>query len=376
MTRGEKIRTLRETTGCGGLMDIHGALDKRDGCLECATEYLTRTGLAAVMPEGARYPIWFRDHKKLHIPEVEHRVYPKIPWHHAGEAAPSGVWVATEKIHGAQLVVGANARGARVGKRRAWLEPDEVFFGWQLLRADLESAAQKIRGMLKASTVWLYGELFGGGYAGVMEAPGASPVQTGIWYSPSIEFALFDVLVEDEGEGYFLTPLEVEHFASLGGLMSVPILARGPRAAILDRLTVRYQTHVPAYFGLPDMEGNFAEGFVLKPNARHAPSVRWVSKHKIPEFDEKRFDESMPWGSERRLAVDEMVQICERLMNPARAASARSKVGLAREAVITEMVLDVLVDLEAAFPVAVQGLDGDESDELQARLSELAARVV
>lgn len=66
MTRAEKIRTLRETTGAGGLMDIRDALDKRDDCLECAAEYLTRTGLAAVMPEGARYPIWFRDHAKLH----------------------------------------------------------------------------------------------------------------------------------------------------------------------------------------------------------------------------------------------------------------------------------------------------------------------
>ena len=62
--------------------------------------------------------------------------FPKIPTTGI-EALLRDAWVASEKIHGAQLVVGVDAVELRIGKRKAWLAPDEAFFGLADVAADL-----------------------------------------------------------------------------------------------------------------------------------------------------------------------------------------------------------------------------------------------
>src|SRR5687767_3024442 len=127
----------------------------------------------------------------------EHRPYPKIPKRHDGSRPlAGGTWVATEKIHGANLVVATDGTRDAIGKRKAWLADDEPFFGWQLLRNDLVVAARSIRLALAisgASIVRLHGEIFGGAYPHPDVAPvrGMSAVQGGVWYAPDIRFALF-----------------------------------------------------------------------------------------------------------------------------------------------------------------------------------------
>jgi Rnl2 family RNA ligase len=289
---------------------------------------------------------------------MDHLAYPKIPVRpDSAQLRPGGTWVATEKLHGAQLVVGCDGRIVRVGKRKAWLE-DEPFFGWQLLRVELEVAARAVQQTL-GGVVRLYGELFGGAYPhpDVAARPGVSAVQTGIWYSPDVHFALFDVLVQGE----FLGHSEVEALAAATGLRCAPLVGRGPYA-LVDALPVRAPTRVPAWFGLPTIANNVAEGLVLKPDTRAAPEDRFVLKRKIAEFDDARFDEALPFKSTVALSLDELGAHAARLVNAARVASARSKVGTSLEAVLTELVLDVLIDLEAAFPAAWASL-GTEGEE-------------
>ena len=59
-------------------------------------------------------------------------------------------------------------------------------------------------------------------------------------------------------------------------------------------------------------------------------------------------------------------------MNPARVASARSKVGEESAAVADEVVLDVMVDLEAAFPERFRALGPKEEGRLLARVRDTA----
>ncbi len=96
------------------------------------------------------------------------------------KASTAGLWVAQEKIHGAQLVIGVEGGQAFFGKRKAWLADDEPFFGWQLLRGALTEAALAIRAAL-GEDAFLYGELFGGAYPhpDVPPVPGLQAVQTG-----------------------------------------------------------------------------------------------------------------------------------------------------------------------------------------------------
>ncbi len=308
---------------------------------------------------------------------LPHRPFPKIPRTLADTPGAGSLWVATEKIHGAQLTVACDGGLVRVGKRKAWLADDEVFFGWQLLRSSIAHGAQAIHRELGSdSPVYLYGELFGGRYPHpeVAAVPAMQPVQTGIWYGPSLYYAVFDILVFRAGHLWLIAHTTVEDLCARAGLMSVPRLGRGNRNT-LSRLPVRYPTTVPSLLGLPAIADNVAEGFVLKPDVDMPAAKRPVVKHKIPEFDEAKFDESMAFDGGMHLSVAELVCWAQQMINPVRIQSAQSKVGLQPAAVIEEVVLDVWIDLEAMFSRRMAGLGEVDEEDLRTALFELARRV-
>ncbi|GIH93363.1 RNA ligase family protein [Planobispora siamensis] len=302
---------------------------------------------------------------------MRHLAYPKIPAiGSSGPAAARGhrEWVATEKLHGAQMVIAYDGRKLSVGKRKAWLREDEPFFGWQLLRAAFARVGEAAlsRG---GAAVRVYGELYGGRYPHpeVPPAPGAAPVQTGVWYSPEIRFALFDVLRHEDPDdpGVFLPYADVAGIAADAGLDVVPLLAGGGRPEI-EALPVRFPTRVPRMLGLPELPGNLAEGLVLRPDAPSALGHRPVLKRKIEEFDEQRFDRSRPWDPHAFLTFEELTRVAQAMVNEPRLAGARSKAGpSALEALLDEVVLDVMADLSMAFPAAVAAL-GEDENRLQA----------
>jgi Rnl2 family RNA ligase len=314
------------------------------------------------------------------------RMFPKIPSHRAAPPrAVGGPWVALEKLHGAQLVVGVDAGGTggtggatvHVGKRKAWLAPDEPFFGWQLLAAELTAAARAIARATGAAQTVLYGELIGGGYPhpDVPPVPGLSPVQTGIWYTPALAWVLFDALVaagDDDEHGELLAYRELEELAGAAGVRTAPRLARGTRAE-LERVEVRFPTRVPAWLGLPPLPDNLAEGVVLRPDARGAPADRPVIKRKLPEFDDERFREAEGWDP-GHLTEAELLAWVDRMVQPARLASARSKVGADPAAVADEVALDVAIDLGLAFRDAWAQLPAAAQERILARAREQARR--
>jgi Rnl2 family RNA ligase len=293
---------------------------------------------------------------------MRHLAYPKIPTAKQLGSGRSGggTWVATEKVHGAQLVIASDGGATRVGKRRAWLSGDEPFFGWQLLRGAFEQAV-RVALADGAAAVRLYGELHGGHYPhpDVAPAPGAAAVQTGVWYAPDVRFALFDVLDHERPDdaGVYRTYARVAEVAAGAGLDVVPLLGRGTRT-VVDVVPVRFQTRVPETHGLPPLDGNLAEGVVLRPDAALPPQDRTVVKVKIDEFDERRFGESRAWDPYTRIPADDLRRIAAGLVNAPRIAGARSKVGAVPVAeLLDEVVLDVMVDLSEAYPAAVAALD-------------------
>ncbi|PTL83495.1 RNA ligase family protein [Vitiosangium sp. GDMCC 1.1324] len=312
------------------------------------------------------------------------RPYAKMPasGEPRSQPSPGGPWIALEKIHGAQLVIAVRAGQVWFGKRKAWLSEEESFFGWQLLRAPLGAAAQRMTHALKAeaSTVYFYGELFGGHYPhpAVPSVPGLSAVQTGIWYAPDLNWSPFDVLVarDDEDEGTLLAHHELEAVASDAGVLTPPVLRRGTRAD-MDTVPTRGPTRVPGLLGLPPIADNVAEGLVIKSDQRAPPNARASVKRKITEFNEGRFDESEAWDPHQPLSVEALADWSARLVNPARIASALSKCGRDRvEPLLDEVVLDVLMDLELAFPLAYRSLDAEAEDFLSAQIRERALPLI
>ncbi len=310
---------------------------------------------------------------------MEHRAFPKIPTKLADSLGGGGArWIATEKIHGAQLVLGCDGEVVAFGKRKAWLAADEPFFGWQMLRNELELAALAVHAALaRPGTIYVYGELFGGGYPHpeVEALPGMTPVQTGIWYAPTLRFAAFDVLMvgpEPDDEPVFLAHEQLERLAEEAGLLTVPVLGRGTRRELVE-LPVRYASTVAGLLGFPAIADNIAEGYVLKPDAELPAGARPLVKHKIPEFDDNRFGESQAFDNHAHLSIAELLRWATVMINPMRIASARSKVGEQPDAVIEEVTLDVWIDLEAIFPRRMFALTPEEDAEVRAVLLELAS---
>ena len=292
--------------------------------------------------------------------------FPKMPCKGASDAP---FWVALEKIHGAQLVVDVDADGPRFAKRKAWLRDDEPFFGWQLLRADLLESARAAFARAGAPRLVLYGELFGGVYPGLDR--GLQPVQTGVCYAPDLRWALFEARVVDGPRDAFLSWSET----SALGLPMPPLLLRGRKVEV-DALSERFPSRVGAALGFPPLEGNLAEGLVTKPDVRMPASAYTASKRKIAEMREDRFDESRPWDPDRPVELGVLRDWAARLTNAPRVASAESKRGREdRGAVADEVVLDVLADLEEAFPAAMKALAPRDFADLERAVREALTRV-
>lgn len=300
--------------------------------------------------------------------------FPKITTEsQCGFSNMSGAYVAQEKIHGAQLVIAVSPLGVKFGKRKAWLNDQEAFFGWQLIKIELKSLCEKIyrsQNFPNGTIVYFYGELFGGQYPHPSVSPieGIQPIQTGIWYSPFIHWMVFDAVVLPSGiikDAYFLGTKELSKATNEAGGLCPPLLAKGSLNDLLT-LPVRFQTKISKNLNLPEIKDNWAEGLIIKSENSVPISKRSIINRKIEEFDEKRFDESKSWESEKILSLEGLKAWAVKMVNPARLASARSKIGNNRNNDFFEEVFqDIMLDLEAAFPLTFQSLTSEQESTLR-----------
>ena len=292
--------------------------------------------------------------------------YPKIvdriaAWH-ADEAdrriLDRHTWVASEKIHGANLCICTDGTEIAVAKRRAVLEVNDPFFGYRRAIAPLVPAVRALfRQLGNVAWAFVYGELFGGHYPHPRVAPieGSQPVQTAIHYCPDVRFCAFDLATVDaSGGATFASYRRAVALFESAGIPVAPVLRTGSLEELLE-LPVAFATRVPAQLGLPALPDNWAEGMVIKPWDLEAPrsAPRYVLKRKRPEFAETR--EELTPGGYRADAAGE-ADALERadaaltaMVTDNRVHSAITKLGLPRELDATgrldEIVAEVLADL-------------------------------
>lgn len=286
--------------------------------------------------------------------------YEKIEERWQGDPATERIlaretWVVTEKIHGAHFAVVAEpGRRLRFAKRKQLLPPGESFFGHEVLVAQLElrfeqavaaaraELARTSRDFADAATILIHGELFGGHYPHPSVAPiaGQKPVQTGIWYSPRLEFCAFELVAVSENGHREVVAYDraLPLFAAAGLFAAEPLLTGSFSEA--TRFPIERSSTVPARLGLPTLaEANLAEGVVIKTlRAVRLPSgevVRPILKRKIAQFseDERYAGGEKPAGSPRE-SGEALALLLERgaaLVNPPRVAAAISKLGPLRD---------------------------------------------
>jgi len=277
-----------------------------------------------------------------------------------GVSCPTGrevndlMWTATPKLHGSNIQFDCVAGEAevRVGRRGGYLgrtkdgkltNPfDNDHYGSaaaaaalrledklrvmlaMLQRQEDERAASaasavgtdaKVAPARRICRVTAFGEVYGGRY-GTEAAAGRKPVQAGIWYSPHIEIALFDVWVERTGEGCTgpatpvlgESPVEGATPAGVTGAFLPYTAARTAcEAAGLPFVTAAFTGTLPAAHGwahehaadnavthwnprgLAPLADNGGEGFVLRPldvEVVRSNGSRGLFKVKNPRWSE------------------------------------------------------------------------------------------
>ena len=293
--------------------------------------------------------------------------YPKISAKGLGDAHGGREWVATEKVHGAHFAVRCDGVGVRAAKRREVLGDDALdgFFGVSRIWPALSVAAGRCgAALLEAAgpeaAVTLYGELAGGHYPHPdVPSPDAQPVQTGVWYAPNLFWLLFDALVEDDGRRWWVADRMLRAAADAAGLACVPMLGHGSPQRLRE-LPSLYPTSVPALFGLPAIEGNHAEGYVLKPAGQwEETGARPLLKVKQEAFaEDERFAGARPYIAPPQGAAGVpawLVAQATTLLTPTRAAAAVSKLG--PETPVRLVAQEIADDAAAELSEEIGGLE-------------------
>jgi len=184
------------------------------------------------------------------------------------EQKAGGMWVVTEKIHGANFSLWCDGIRIRMAKRTALIADDENFYGVQAIRKDLYERVQILFDLIDGFTkdeieqIAVYGELFGGSYShpDVLRDLEAHKVQKGVDYSPNNHFIAFDIRVDER----FLEFEVVQTFCKEVGLPCIPALMYGSMGDCL-KFKNDFQSTVAGWFDLPKIKGNICEGVVIRP---------------------------------------------------------------------------------------------------------------
>lgn len=248
-------------------------------------------------------------------------------------------WIVTEKIHGANFSFVYEKGILRFAKRKEFLSWQDDFFAFQTLVHSIEdkilSVFEKISIDFEAEKYIIYGELFGGEYphTTVENNPALHAIQTGVYYSPNIEFCAFDVALEDNEEKFYLDyDSAMEYFENEDLLYAYPLLI-GKLNEVLE-FDININSTIPAQLSLPILDNNLIEGIVIKPLKEIQDlETRPILKIKNTAFDEEiKFHEAQKWShipdlSSKSVELSFLLEELRKYVNKNRLESAISKTG-------------------------------------------------
>jgi Rnl2 family RNA ligase len=324
------------------------------------------------------------DKEKGSLPEWTHISYEKIPENdNSWNLTPSDYrafkktdWVVTEKIHGANFCITTDGSDVRFSKRKEFLQPDEDFFGYHSIQPKLANQVKEIFTLIQAERprtfkVSVYGELFGGEYPhpDVAAVPNVQAIQTGVYYSPTIEFCAFDIAIEENGNppkrDYIDYDKALKLFQQVGMLRAEPLFIGKYEQAIAQ--PIDFDSTIPALLGLPQLtSSNKAEGVVIKPVKciyLDTPKgrIRPILKRKIAEFaEDSRFHQATKWDNQKAYSNEDwLTQAMLALVTENRLLNVISKIGRvsAKDQKMRQHLTELLVhDVLETFNEAYQSI--------------------
>ena len=266
------------------------------------------------------------------------------------------------KIDGSNFQAGIDSDGRFfTGTRNQELKPEDDFCNWQkvMKKYDVERKLRIIKEKLNASEVVMYGELCGGLYRhpDVPRVEGAVRIQGRVDYSPDNEWVPFDLKVD----GAYASQDLLKKLCDEVGLLSQQVVFRGTLEECLKFDPIFQDTTGNAFWGLPLIEGNIAEGVVIKPvNAVYIGESRVIFKNKTPKFKErirktKEASKAPGLNELEQTWIDKLLEY----VNESRVYSALSKLG--GKAEFSPLMKAVMDDALAEF----RKENGAELDEVE-----------
>lgn len=273
-------------------------------------------------------------------------------------------WIATEKIHGANFSfhLSIQDRVLRCAKRKAILNDSDTFFHFQKLKERYQSALWQLFDWVlthnpKCQQLGVYGELYGGEYKHpeVKAVTGVEAVQTGVYYSPDIEFCAFDLQWRLSDEDWsFIDYDTATDWLTRFDLPINEVLFRGSLEQAYEQ-PIDFPSTIPKRHGLPELPDNSAEGLVIKPvqpvlvPTKKGP-MRPIIKRKTARFQEDaRYHQAQVWDSKpgsnaASYALDLLEWSAKALVTKQRLQNALSKTG--RDVSRTELFRALISDVE------------------------------
>lgn len=210
----------------------------------------------------------------------------------------------TEKRHGCNFSFIISENKIQCGKRSGIILENESFYNYEVILKKYEQNLKKLFSWISLNfdnieSVSVFGEMFGGAYPhkDVEKNNHYKPIQKGVYYTPDIEFEAFDILLRFK-DGYIsyidqdymfgicetfkipVVPL-IQICDTLEEALSIPV--ENIKVRPLDSLSAKTNTN------LPEIENNYIEGYVIKPNkyVNMRNGERAILKTKTENFSEK-----------------------------------------------------------------------------------------
>jgi len=205
-------------------------------------------------------------------------------------------FIALEKIHGSNFSFQINydtedntniycsSRSQRIGT----IDNTDFFGTHQLIlsmKQDIYNIKDKVKILIPTvQNMQIFCELFGGIYDHIdVKKSNYRKIQKGVNYTPDNNFLVFDIRVQTNSNDYYdfyLSHQEVTDILKDTKLKNINILYEGSLQDML-KLNPTFKSTIYSYYNLPEIENNFAEGYIIRKNSRIILSD---SNHKLGEL--------------------------------------------------------------------------------------------
>lgn len=279
-------------------------------------------------------------------------------------------WLVFEKVHWANFSIWSDWEKVWYAKRSWVIWDNDNFFNYKVA---VEKYEDQVKALAKRmnDTIGIFWELFGWVYP--WEKSEYKWVQWGVYYTNTIEFIAFDIYSLEWG-----MYLDIIHSMQLLNHHKIPHLDVMYQWSFKDCLkhSNEFQTTIPSFYWLPEIDGNMCEGVVIRPieEKLFGNWKRVILKNKNEKFSEKT---SKKKNSKPR--PPHVLETLERMMeylNDNRVESAISKIGNVTKENIWEIIHEVVNDIVTEYVEENWKISEEEEEFARKSLSRSSARKV